>query len=164
MVDLGYGYILRVLLNPVLWGVTIRSFALVHKIAVFFFSFQKWYRETDYVNSRVCLLKRIDAFEAPLFQSSDSNNSLEKSLMLGRLRAEGEGGIRGWDCWMASLMQWIWTWANSGRWWGTGRPGGLQSMGSQIVRHDWATEKRCCCPGDKLNAIWTEYKALFSSE
>ena len=21
------------------------------------------------------------------------------------------------------------------------------------IRHDWATEKRCCCPGDKLNAI-----------
>ena len=29
-----------------------------------------------------------------------------------RSRAEGEEGIRGWDGWMASLMQWIWTWAN----------------------------------------------------
>ena len=48
-----------------------------------------------------------------------------------RLRAEGEEGIRGWDGWMASPMQWTWTWANSGRWWGTGRPGMLQSMGSQ---------------------------------
>ena len=34
-----------------------------------------------------------------------------------RLRAEGEEGIRGWDGWMASLMQWTWTWANSRRWW-----------------------------------------------
>ena len=33
-----------------------------------------------------------------------------------------------------------WTWANSGRWWGTGKPGMLQSMGSQRVRHDWAAE------------------------
>ena len=33
-----------------------------------------------------------------------------------------------------------WTSANSGRWWGTGRPGMLQSMGSQRVRLDWATE------------------------
>ena len=31
-----------------------------------------------------------------------------------RLRAEGEDGIRGWDGWMASLMQWTWTWVNLG--------------------------------------------------
>ena len=29
---------------------------------------------------------------------------------------------------------------NSGSWWWTGRPGMLQSMGSQRVGHDWATE------------------------
>ena len=29
---------------------------------------------------------------------------------------------------------------NSGSWWWTGKPGVLQSMGSQRVRHDWATE------------------------
>ena len=40
-----------------------------------------------------------------------------------RLRAEGEEGVRGWDDWMASLMQWPWTWANTQRWWGTRRPG-----------------------------------------
>ena len=38
-----------------------------------------------------------------------------------RLRAVGEEGIRGWDGWMASLMQWAWTWASSRRWWRTGR-------------------------------------------
>ena len=37
-------------------------------------------------------------------------------------------------------MQWRWTWANSGRWWRTGRPGMLQSMALQRVGHDWATE------------------------
>jgi len=31
-------------------------------------------------------------------------------------------------------------WVNSGSWWWTWRPGMLQSMGSQRVRHDWATE------------------------
>ena len=31
--------------------------------------------------------------------------------------------------------------SNSERWWGTGRPGALQSMGSQRVRHDWVTEQ-----------------------
>ena len=48
-----------------------------------------------------------------------------------RLRAGGEGGDRGWDGWMVSLTQWTWIWANSGRWWRTGKPGVLQSMGSQ---------------------------------
>ena len=43
--------------------------------------------------------------------------------------------------------QWAWVWENSGSWWWTGNPGVLQSMGSQRVRQDWATE---------LN--WTELK------
>ena len=41
---------------------------------------------------------------------------------------------------MASSTQWTWVWVNSGSWWWTGRPGVLQSMGSQRVKHDWATE------------------------
>ena len=41
---------------------------------------------------------------------------------------------------MASPTQWTWVWVNSGSWWWTGRPGVLQFMGSQSVRHDWATE------------------------
>ena len=56
------------------------------------------------------------------------------------LGAGGEGYDRGWDGWMASLTQWTWVWVNSRRWWWTGRPGMLQFMGSQRVRHDWDTE------------------------
>ena len=52
----------------------------------------------------------------------------------------GEGDGRGWDGWMASPTQWTWVWVNSGSWWWTGRPGMLQSMGSQRVGHDWTTE------------------------
>ena len=55
--------------------------------------------------------------------------------------AEGEEGNRGWDGWMASSTQW-WVWANSRRWWRTGKPGALQSMGSQIVRHDSETQQQ----------------------
>jgi len=50
-----------------------------------------------------------------------------------RLKAGGEGDNRGWDGWMASLTQWTWVWVNSGSWRWTGRPGVLQSMGSQRV-------------------------------
>ena len=52
----------------------------------------------------------------------------------------GEVDDRGWDGWMASLTLWTWVWTNSRSWWCTGKPGMLQSMGSQRVRHDWATE------------------------
>jgi len=48
-----------------------------------------------------------------------------------RLNAGGEGDDRGWDCWMASLTWWIWFWVSSRRWWRTGRPGVLQSIGLQ---------------------------------
>ena len=47
---------------------------------------------------------------------------------------------RGWDGWMAPLTPWIWVWASSGSWWWTGKPGVLQSTGSQRVGHDWVTE------------------------
>ena len=59
-----------------------------------------------------------------------------------RLMVGGEGDDRGWDGWMASPTQWTWVWVNCGSWWWTGRPGMLQSMGSQRVRHDWATEQQ----------------------
>ena len=60
-----------------------------------------------------------------------------------RLKA-GEGDNRRCDGWMASLTQWTWVWASSGRWWRTGKPNVLQSMGSQRVRHDWVTEQQQC--------------------
>ena len=64
-------------------------------------------------------------------------------------RREEKRDNRGWDGWMASPTQWTWVWLNSGSWWWTGRPGMLQSMGSQRVGDDWSTE---------LN--WTELKYI----
>ena len=55
-------------------------------------------------------------------------------------RREEKGTNRGWDGWMASPTQWAWVWVNSGSWQWTGRPGMLQSMASQRVVHNWATE------------------------
>jgi len=57
-----------------------------------------------------------------------------------RLKAGGEGDNRGWDGWRASPTGWTWVWASSGSRWWTGKPGMLQSMGSQSVGHDWVTE------------------------
>ena len=68
-------------------------------------------------------------------------NSLERPWCWERLKA-GEGDDRGWDGWMASPTQWAWVWTNSRIWWRTGKPVVLQSMGSQRVRQDWATEQQ----------------------
>ena len=65
-----------------------------------------------------------------LIQTADS---LKSPWCWERLRAEGEEGIRGWDGWMASTMQWTWTWTNFRKWWGTDWAGMLQSMESQRV-------------------------------
>ena len=72
-----------------------------------------------------------------------------KSWLIGKwswcwegLRAGREGGYRGWDGWMASSIKWTSTWTDSGRWWGTGRPGVLQFMWPHRFRYDLATEQQ----------------------
>ena len=64
-----------------------------------------------------------------------------------RLKMGEEGDDRGWDGWMASLTWWTWVWINPGSWWWTGKPGVLQSMGSQRVRQDWGNELNWTEPG-----------------
>ena len=67
-------------------------------------------------------------------------DSLEKTLMLHKIEGRRRRDDRGWDGRIASLTQWTWVRVKSGSWRWTGRPGVLQSMGSQRVGHDWATE------------------------
>ena len=55
-----------------------------------------------------------------------------------RLKRGGEGDKRGWDGWVASQTWWVWAGSRSWRW--TGKPGVLQSTGSQRGGHDWMTE------------------------
>ena len=57
-----------------------------------------------------------------------------------RLKVGGEGDDRGWNGWMVLLTRWTWVWINSRSWRWTGRPGMLQSMGLQRVKHDRVTE------------------------
>ena len=66
-------------------------------------------------------------------------DSLEKTLMLGKIG----GGRRGWQRmrWLDGILTWwTWVWVRSGSWWWKGKPGVLQSMGSQRVGHDWMTK------------------------
>ena len=59
------------------------------------------------------------------------------------LKAGGEGDDRAWDGWMASPSRWTWVWASSGGWWWTGKPGMLQSMGSQTWLCNWTELNHC---------------------
>ena len=53
----------------------------------------------------VLMLKLKFQYSGHLMQRVDS---FEKTLMLERLTAGGEGDNRGWDGWMASLTRWAW--------------------------------------------------------
>ena len=83
------------------------------------------------------LLKLKLQYFGHLTQRTDS---LEKTLMLGKIEASRRRGRQRMRCWRASPTQWTWVWVNSGSWWWTGRPGMLQSMRSQRVIHVWETE------------------------
>ena len=85
---------------------------------------------------------RTDAeVEAPILWPPGVKNWLiRKHPDAGKDWRQEKRGNRGPDGWMASRARWTWLWASSGRWWWTGKPGMLQYMESQIVRHDGATE------------------------
>ena len=77
-----------------------------------------------------------------------------------RLKVGGEGDDRGWDGWMASPTQWTRVFVNFRSWWWTGRPGVLQSMGSQTVGHGWATGLNWT---DRADVFWiTEWKYSYT--
>ena len=94
-------------------------------------------------NQAWLFIGRSDAeAETPILWPPDA-----KSWLIGKDPDAGKGGEgddRGWDGWMASLTWWTWVWVDSGSWWWTGRPGVVQFMGSQRIRHDWATELNWC--------------------
>ena len=85
---------------------------------------------------------RTDAeAETPILWPHDGKNRLiGKDPDAGKDWEQEEKGVTedemiGWH-----HQRWTWVWVSSGSWWWTGKPSVLQSMGSQRVGHDWATE------------------------
>ena len=79
--------------------------------------------------------------ETPILWPPDAKSwPIWKDPDAGKDWSQEEKGTTEDDGWMASPTQWRWVWVSSGSWWWTGRPGVLQSMGSQRVEHNWVTE------------------------
>ena len=87
------------------------------------------------------IIERTDA-EASILWPLDAESRWKRPWCWKGLKVRGEGDNRGQDGWMASSTQWTWVWANSARSWRTGRPGRLDSIGSQEVRHDLTIEQQ----------------------
>ena len=88
---------------------------------------------------------RIDAeAEAPVLWPPYVKSRLTgKTPTAGKDWGREEKGVkRRWDGWMASLTQWTWVWANSGRYWRTGKLGVLHAVHGVAERmwlSDWTT-------------------------
>ena len=96
----------------------------------------------EYSLERLMLKLKFQCF-GHLIRRTDS---LEKTLMLGKIEGRRRRGRQRMNGWMVSPTQWTWVWASSR----TGKPGVLQSMGLQRVGCDRATE---------LNwGIWGKFK------
>ena len=65
-------------------------------------------------------------------------DSREKTLMLGKIEGRRKGRQR--MRWLDGITDAHWVWASSRCWWWTGKPGVLESMGLQIVGHNWPIE------------------------
>ena len=99
------------------------------------------YKEIQPVHSKGnqswIFIGRTDAeAEAPVLWPPDANNwHIGKVPDAGKDWRQKEKGTT-----ENVMVGWTWVWASSGSWWWTGKPGVLQSMVSEKVRHDWATE------------------------
>jgi len=124
---------------------------------------------TNVGNQPWIFLGRTDA-KAPILWPLDAKSRLiGKDPDAGNHWRQKEKGLTEDE--MASLTQWPWIWANSGRWWRTGEPGMLQSMGSWRVEHDLVTKQQhlCMSPAscigfvspacDKSDVLWWLHKA-----
>ena len=67
-------------------------------------------------------------------------DSFEKTLTLGKIEGRRRRGRQRMS-WLDGITDSMYmVWVDSRTWWWTGRPGVLRFMGSQRVRHDWATK------------------------
>ena len=83
------------------------------------------------------LMLKLKQYFDHLMQRTDS---LEKTLMLRNAEGRRNRGQQRMRCLDAATDTMDMSWAGSRNWWWTGKPGMLQSMVLQSVRHEWGSE------------------------
>ena len=122
-------------------------------------------------NQSWIFIERTNA-KAPILWAPDA-----KSWLIGKdpdagkdWGQEEKGAIRGWDGSIRPPSQWTRVWANSGRQWGTGKPGEPLSMGevtkSWAWLSDWTTAIKQCLQNviilDHFVFYWTPKRLLLN--
>ena len=92
----------------------------------------------DYSLGGLLLKLKLQYFGHLMWRTDSFENTLVLRMIEGRRRM-GCQRMRWVVGWLDDITD-SWVWIGSGSWWWTGKPGVLQSMGSQIVRHDRATD------------------------
>ena len=111
-------------LMTVLWTARRSNQSILNKIS------------SEHSLERLTLVLKLQYFGHQIWRA----DSLEKTLMLGKVEVRRR---REWQRvrWLDGITDSMnVSWASTWRWWRTGRPGVLQSMGPCRIRHDWATE------------------------
>ena len=86
----------------------------------------------------------ITTWNSSFFFSFLSLKSVLLSLSF-RSPKDSPSGDMNWKTYLCIYLSiyhwwWTWVWASFGSWWWTGRPGMLQSLGSQTFGHNWEAE------------------------
>ena len=107
-------------------------------------------------NQTWILIGRTDAEANTLTTWCEELTHWKRPWCWERFKVGGKGTVKGWDAWMASPTRWTWVWANSASCWWTGKPGVLQSMWLQRIRHNWATELNWTKSKLIVNVSWID--------
>ena len=89
-------------------------------------------------------------------------DSLEKTLMLGKIKGRKIRDDRGWDGWMASPTQWTWVWQAPGVGDGQGSLACCRAWGHRIG-HNWVTElitESLYCTPETNTLLSINYKSI----
>ena len=107
-------------------------------------SFQLWYLKWAPININIITnTKKMLMLKLQYFgQLIRRTDWLEKTLMLGKTESRKRRGWQRTRWFDGNTDSMDMSLSKSGRWWRTRKPSILQSMGSQRVRQNWATEQQ----------------------